>query len=203
MKVHWMGDAALLVDTPTWQAAQALRNQLLAEHIDGITDIVPGLDSLLIRANPLQTDMQTLATRLKHHQADTPTHIPPKRIDIPVQYNGPDLAEVARLTGLSEAAVIQRHEQARYRVAFLGFAPGFPYLVGLNDALRVPRMATPRTKVPAGSVAIADAMTAIYPHATPGGWRLIGQTDAPLFNPDNHPPALLAPGDEVRFVRQP
>ncbi len=95
---------------------------------------------------------------------------------------------------------MRRHTAVDYLVAFLGFTPGFPYLVGLDPALHVPRRATPRTRVPAGSVGLAGSQTGVYPTASPGGWQLIGRTEAVLFDPDRDPPALLAPGDRLRFV---
>ncbi|HEY0117317.1 MAG TPA: urea amidolyase family protein [Cellulomonas sp.] len=123
-------------------------------------------------------------------------------VEIPVVYDGEDLAAVAELTGRSPDEVVSRHLAGRYRVAFGGFMPGFAYLVGLDPVLQVPRLATPRTRVPAGAVAIAGEYAAVYPGPTPGGWRLLGGTDAVMFDPfRDERPALLAPGDAVRFVR--
>ena len=115
-------------------------------------------------------------------------------------YDGEDLPEVCRLTGLSREQVVRRHAAPDYVVAFLGFIPGFPYLVGLDQALHVPRRPTPRTAVPAGSVGLAGSQTGVYPRTTPGGWQLLGHTDVVLFDPHREPPALLAPGDRLRFV---
>jgi KipI family sensor histidine kinase inhibitor len=113
--------------------------------------------------------------------------------------SGPDLDAVAEHAGLSRDDVIARHAAAEYTVAMLGFAPGFPYLLGLDRALQVPRRPSPRTRVPAGSVAIGGAQTGIYPRELPGGWHLIGRTPLVLFDPAREPPCLLAPGDRVRF----
>lgn len=127
----------------------------------------------------------------------------PAPIEIPVRYggaDGPDLVEVAELHGLSPADVVELHASAAYRVLFLGFAPGFGYLGGLPAALATPRRASPRERVPAGSVGIAGAQTAVYPLAMPGGWQLIGRTDTVLFDPERTNPALLRPGASVRFV---
>lgn len=124
-------------------------------------------------------------------------------VEIAVRYGGeygPDLEDVAAATGLSACAVIERHCAVEYQVAMLGFAPGFPYLLGLNPALAMPRLHTPREKVAAGSVGIGGAQTGIYPREGPGGWRIIGRTAQTLFDPQRQPPALLAPGDRVRFV---
>ena len=112
---------------------------------------------------------------------------------------GPDLEAVAVHAGLSPDAVVARHAAGDYSVAMLGFAPGFPYLLGLDPALHAPRRTDPRTRVPAGSVAIGGAQTGIYPRELPGGWNLIGRTPLPLFDPRREPPALLAAGDRVRF----
>lgn len=122
--------------------------------------------------------------------------------EIPVCYgaeSGPDLQAVARHAGIDPDQVIARHVAVEYTVAMLGFAPGFPYLLGLDATLHVPRRANPRTRVPAGSVAIGGAQTGIYPGELPGGWHLIGRTPLVLFDPQREPPCLLAPGDRVRF----
>ena len=128
---------------------------------------------------------------------DAPLH------ELPVRYggdDGPDLESVAEEVGHSPADVVELHAATTYEVLFLGFAPGFAYLGELEPPLVVPRLATPRPRVPAGSVAIAGPMTAVYPHASAGGWRLLGRTDALLFDPGATPPARLRPGDRVRFV---
>jgi KipI family sensor histidine kinase inhibitor len=121
--------------------------------------------------------------------------------EVPVCYDGPDLDAVARLHSLSTDEVVRLHSGADYVVAVIGFSPGFPYLLGLPEALLTPRLATPRVRVPAGSVAIGGAFTGIYPNATPGGWHLIGRTELRLFDPHREPPSLLTPGDRVRFIR--
>lgn len=129
---------------------------------------------------------------------DTPTRL----VEIPVCYGGefgPDLADVATQARMTTDEVIARHSAGVYTVAMLGFAPGFPYLLGLDPALHTPRRATPRTRVPAGSVAIGGAQTGIYPRGLPGGWQLIGRTPLSLFDPQREPSCLLAPGDKVRF----
>jgi KipI family sensor histidine kinase inhibitor len=123
-------------------------------------------------------------------------------VEVAVTYDGDDLDEVARLSGLAVEEVVRRHGAATYRVAFTGFAPGFAYLVGGDAALVVPRRDTPRTRVPRGSVALAGEFTGIYPQEGPGGWQLIGRTAAPLWDLDREPPALLAPGTRVRFSRR-
>lgn len=121
-------------------------------------------------------------------------------VEIPVRYDGADLAEVARLVGLTPAEVVERHVRGEHRVAFCGFVPGFAYIAGLDPALRVRRRDSPRTRVPAGAVAIADEFSGVYPRESPGGWRLIGHTDLRVFDLDRNPPAALPPGARVRFV---
>jgi KipI family sensor histidine kinase inhibitor len=121
-------------------------------------------------------------------------------VTVPVRYDGADLAEVAEMRNLTPEQVVALHCEPVYTVAFCGFAPGFAYLVGSPAALHVPRRTSPRTEVPAGSVALAGEFTGIYPTASPGGWQLIGITDLPLFDIDRDPPSLLAPGTRVRFV---
>jgi len=125
---------------------------------------------------------------------------PGRLVEIPVTYDGQDLAEVAKLTGLSEAEVIELHSNTVFNAAFAGFAPGFMYCTGLPEVLQLPRRATPRTSVPAGSLAMADAYTAIYPLNSPGGWNLIGTTAIKMFDAEADQPSFLLPGDRVRFV---
>lgn len=121
-------------------------------------------------------------------------------VEIPVRYDGEDLDDVARRAGLPVDEVVALHHGASYRAAFCGFAPGFAYLDGLPEPLHLARRATPRTSVPAGSVAIAAGQSAVYPRSSPGGWHLIGSTDLAMFDPDRRPPALVMPGTNVRFV---
>lgn len=123
-----------------------------------------------------------------------------REIEIPTVYDGEDLAEVAAIAGLSVARVITLHSETTYLAAFAGFAPGFMYCTGLPDTLTIPRRDTPRTRVPKGSVAIADRYTAVYPLDSPGGWNLIGRTDMELFDLHAAEPAVIRPGDRVRFV---
>ena len=190
MSLRRVGDDGWLVELPDGAAVAALHAAMLGRP--GIAESVPGWSTLLLRTTdgsaPLLPDAVSLAAP------------EPREVEIPVRYDGPDLADVARRTGLSEDEVVARHMGATYTVAFLGFAPGFPYLRGLDPALRVPRHETPRTSVPAGSVGVAGEQTGIYPRSSPGGWRLLGRTDVVLFDLDRDPPALLAAGDRVRFV---
>jgi len=172
--------------------------------LDGILDASPGDGSLLVRFDPERLDHDRLAGRLEGLLARLGEVTDPsaRLVTIPVRYggeDGPDLEDVARITGLPPEEVVRRHGAATYDVRFLGFTPGFAYLGPLDPALACPRLDRPRRAVPAGSVAIAADQTAIYPAATPGGWRLIGRTEARLFDAGREPMSLLAIGDRVRF----
>jgi inhibitor of KinA len=178
----------------------------LAEHpLPGLGEAVPTYRSLLLHYDPLRLSYaeveMSVAEALQTCDATPPPEL--RLVEIPTVYggeHGPDIGFVAEYNGLTVEEVIRLHSEATYTVYMLGFTPGFPYLGGLPDALVTPRLETPRQRVPAGSVSIAGAQTGIYPLATPGGWRLIGWTPVMLFDPARTPPALLQPGDRVRFV---
>lgn len=204
------GDAALLVRVGNRPGPVASRRVVaLVAALDaapppGLVDIVPAYASVLVRFDPLIIGMSAMEAFLRAVLSQPPiSHLPRGRtIRIPVSYgsdDGPDLEETARLLGLTTAELIRRHTSATYRVAFLGFLAGFPYLSGLPRSLAVPRLATPRTRVPAGSVAIAERQAGVYPVESPGGWRILGHTEMALFDPAREPPALLRTGDRVRF----
>jgi inhibitor of KinA len=171
-------------------------------------ETVPAYASILLRFDPFawsdhagQTPHQAVTQAVLHALQRTEHNLAsPRRIEIPVYYDGEDLAALAQHAQLTIEQVITRHTGGDYQVAMLGFAPGFPYLLGLDPALQMPRRGTPRTRVPAGSVAIGGAQTGIYPAELPGGWQLIGRTPLGLFDPLRTSPARLAPGDRVRFV---
>jgi KipI family sensor histidine kinase inhibitor len=170
-----------------------------------VTNVHPAYASLLIDFDPLATshaELERAAGELMAQAANAP--LPEARmVEIPVTYGGeegPDLEQVAALAGHTPDEVIGMHSSAEYTVYFLGFSPGFPYLGGMPEAIAVPRLETPRRKVPAGSVAIGGRQTGVYPMASPGGWRIIGRTTLRLFDPEADPPALLRMGDHVRFV---
>lgn len=196
------GEAALLVETGSAARAGALAADLRADPIGGVVEAVPGLDSVLVdlaadAAIPRVAD--ELAARLAALHGEPK---PGRLRTIRVRYGGtegPDLGDVARECGLTPARVIELHAGHEPRVLFCGFAPGFAYLGDLPDDLRVRRLGTPRTRTPAGSVAIAGSMSGIYPADLPGGWRVIGRTSSILFDPRRDPPAYLVPGDRVRF----
>ena len=191
------GESAFLVEVDGSEAAQGLRRALVAEPLDGVTALVPGRASLLVEFDALVADPVSLEAALA---SVTPAPAPAgRRRTIPVVYDGPDLAEVAKLVGLPVAAIIEAHAAGEHRVLFDGFAPGFAYVGGLPESWHIPRLATPRTRTPAGSVAVADGMTGIYPAELPGGWRIIGRTPVTLFDPRRDPPVYLEPDDRVRF----
>lgn len=210
-RVDPFGEAAFLVRWSTRLAGAgaplAAMAALQADPPAGLIDLVPAIDSLLVCFDPLIANRDRLAARL----ADLATHPPltalpvGHEVVIPVRYGGdegPDLHEVAAQSGLSPDEVVALHTGTVQRVLMIGFAPGYPYLGWLPPALHLPRRATPRLAVPAGSVAIAAGMTGIYPTRLPGGWHIIGRTGLRLFNPTADPPTLLQPGDRVRFVRE-
>jgi KipI family sensor histidine kinase inhibitor len=208
LDVRAAGDAAVLADAGTGAPVPArLAAALAAERIRGVTDIIPGAQTVLVVTEPGSCDLGSLARRIRELAGaglgaaggTDPTGPEGDLAEIPVLYDGPDLAEVATLTGLSQDEVVARHSAAEYLVGWLGFSPGFAYLTGLDPALHVPRMASPRTAVPAGAVAIAGPLAAVYPSSSPGGWRLLGRTSARMWDPARAEPATLRPGMRVRF----
>jgi KipI family sensor histidine kinase inhibitor len=192
------GDRALLVEVADLAAVGAVRGALEGSPLPGQRDLVPAARTVLVVLDraPSALDAATLR-RLS-------TTTPPKSggkaaVELRVIFDGADLAEVAALTGRSAAEVVATLTSVELTVAFCGFSPGFGYLAGLPEDLHVPRRATPRTRVPAGSVALAGPFAGVYPQASPGGWQLVGRTDAVLFDVHRDPPALLTPGTTVRF----
>lgn len=200
MIAHRLGERAVLVDLSTLAEVHALTASVRRRPPEGLVDLVPASRTLLLTLEaPAQVD-PALEHLRRLSSAGVPEPEPAALVQIPTVYDGPDLADVGRLTGLGAAEVVRRHAAAEYVVRFVGFAPGFAYLGPLDPALEVPRLATPRTRVPAGSVAVAEDSTAVYPTDSPGGWRLLGRTAVVLFDPAADPPALLTAGMRVRFV---
>jgi KipI family sensor histidine kinase inhibitor len=191
------GDLGALVDVPDNETAVRLA-RLLRDEQPALIDVVVGHQTVLVTwpAGAAIPDLPSLADRALVPEAARSG----RRIEIPVFYAGPDLETVAGLTGLSPEEVVARHTGVEHVVAFLGFQPGFAYLVGGDETLEVPRLDEPRTRVPAGSVAIAGPYSGVYPRESPGGWRLLGRTTTVMFDPAREEPALLAPGDHVWFV---
>lgn len=204
-----LGDGALLLDWPAASDSDANRKaRSIAERFDGASlpgfeECVVGARSVLVVFDPLRFDRSSALRLARFWENDFAALPAPRLHEIPVCYGsnaGIDLEEVAAANGMGAADFAQVHSAAEYRVAFLGFTPGFAYLTGLPESLASPRLATPRLTVPWGSVAIGGSYTGIYPSTTPGGWRLIGRTPLALFEPSRNPPVRLAAGDRVKFV---
>ena len=201
MKLRPAGERGLLVELDDLETVHRLHAALRDLDPPGVVELVPGYRTLLVVAGPGSAGaLDELAAGLPELELPPAGEVAGEPVEIPVSYDGEDLPEVASLTGLDAEEVVRRHTAPEYTVAFLGFSPGFPYLVGLDPALEVPRRDTPRTSIPAGSVGLAGGQTGIYPTASPGGWQLIGRTDVTLFDPARDPPALLAPGGRLRFT---
>jgi KipI family sensor histidine kinase inhibitor len=192
------------VERATHERVLALAERLAAAPPPGMAELVPGYATLTVFFDPAVADADALRLRLGELAATPPATRgaeAPERpvVALPTRYDGPDLDEVAARTGLTRDQVVDLHSARVYRVYLLGFAPGFAYLGDLDAALVLPRRREPRPRVPAGSVGIAGAQTGVYPLATPGGWHLLGRTKVRLFDAAREPPALLHPGDRVRF----
>jgi KipI family sensor histidine kinase inhibitor len=218
-RIEPLGDCALLIrfgagiDAGLNAQALAVAETLRSAGLPGLRDIAPAYASVCVQYDPCvwsdaagaQSPFACIAARISAIVNDVRTQLvvhDSNIVQIPVCYGGDfgaDLDVLAQHAGLAADEVIRRHVAGQYRVAMLGFAPGFPYLLGLDAALHASRRAVPRTHVPAGSVAIGGTQTGIYPRDLPGGWLLIGRTPTKLFDPAREPPALLAPGDQVRF----
>jgi len=201
--VHDYGDQALLLEFDSTAEVLAWTDALRGAELLGVLDIVPASRTVLVKlAGPryqaptrqrlakLRVTAEALTEASTPHEAD---------IEIDVVYDGADLEEVARLTGMTTDQVVAAHTGTLWQVGFGGFAPGFAYLIGGDERLNVPRQSEPRTKVPAGSVALAGEFSGVYPRESPGGWQLIGRTNAELWDVDRDPPALLRPGMWVQF----
>ncbi|MFI9244092.1 allophanate hydrolase subunit 1 [Streptomyces sp. NPDC053086] len=200
MRALPVGDDALLVEVSSGEEAQALHTELSRRRAAGaltVREIVPAARTVLLDGLDDPARWAAELTTVRVPEAPTRAH---ELIELPVRYDGPDLAAVAGHWGVTEREAVRIHAGAVFTVAFCGFAPGFGYLTGLPDRYDVPRRATPRTAVPAGAVALAGPYTGVYPRSSPGGWQVIGTTDAVLWDHARVPAALLAPGTHVRFV---
>ncbi|WP_181448501.1 5-oxoprolinase subunit PxpB [Nonomuraea aridisoli] len=196
-----MGPRALLVEVGSDREVQALHAEVIRRRATGamppVREVVPAARTVLLDG---LDDPGALAREI------TGWHVPDQApgdgalVEVPTRYDGADLADVAAHWRMSAAEVVQIHSSVEFRVAFCGFAPGFGYLTGLPGRYDMPRLATPRSAVPAGSVALAGPYTGVYPRSSPGGWRLIGRTDLVLWDPAREPAALFTPGTRVRFV---
>ncbi len=198
-----VGPRTLLVELADLDATLALFDALLDSPIDGVAEIIPAARTLMIRVAPGFAADGTLAAAILSRQPAPGTvrqDGPVETVEIPMTYDGEDLADVARHMDLTVAEVVTAHQAATWAVAFCGFAPGFAYMTGDDPRFDLPRRPAPRTRIPAGSVALAARFCGIYPQDTPGGWQLIGTTRVPMWDLSRDPPALLRPGIRARFV---
>ena len=199
MRILAGGDAAFIAEFAALDEVLAYYRALDADRPPGVVDLVPGARTVLVRFEPdeIRPDsVRRWSTETTPAEADT---VAGDEVVIDVRYDGPDLEEVGERTGLGTDGVIAAHTGSAWSVAFGGFAPGFAYLSGGDDRLHVPRRESPRTAVPVGAVGLAGEFSGIYPRRSPGGWQLIGSTEAALWEPERTPPALLRPGLRVRF----
>ncbi len=215
MKPHILplGDSAILIqlgdeiDLLINRRVHALANLIETSRVDGIIETVPAYATLLVQYDPLLISFMKIKDflRRKLSQTEETAARKPRQIEVPVRYGGEygmDLESVARHLRLGIEDVIRIHSERTYTVFMMGFTPGFPYMGKLDDALIMPRRESPRTRVPAGTVAIAGSQTGIYPLDSPGGWQLIGWTPFRLFDPEAESPFLFSPGDEVKFIEE-
>ena len=205
-----LGDSALLVvagnsvSPPINSQVRGLITEIREKDWPGILEMVPSYSSLVIHFNPLVLSVSAIESLICDvwDLAATVEEKNVKIISIPTLYGGnfgPDIDEVSELTGFSTEEVIEKHSGVNYLVYALGFSPGFPYLGGLDESLKCARLSSPRLNVPAGSIAIADLQTGIYPVASPGGWRIIGRTPIKIFDPLRNSPSIIDPGDFIKF----
>ncbi len=190
-----MGERSVLVELDGPMDVHRLRTAALAAGVG--REVVPGWRTLLLTTDG---DPRELTRRVEQLEIGTESAVAARHHEIPVRYDGEDLAGVAAACDLTEEDVVLMHSGAEYVVVLLGFSRGFPYLVGLPDRLKLPRLSIPRTRVPAGSVGIALDQCGIYPMASPGGWQLLGRTQLPVFDETQDPPNLLGVGDTVSFT---
>lgn len=202
--MRWLpyGPDAVLVECDSLGEMSAVRATVTAARLPDVVEVVPGARTVLVVTRPGTNALTAARQAVEAADLSNPPSVDPRDVELPVRYDGEDLELVADTAGLSVDEVVELHTGAEYTVAFTGFAPGFAYLTGLPEPLQQSRLDTPRTKVPAGSVGLGGEFTGVYPQASPGGWRLLGHTDTVLFDPRAERPALLAPGDRVRFRRQ-
>ena len=200
MRLLPAGRTGLLVELPSLDDVLDLYAEVSEHPPAGVLDVVPAARTVLFRLDPGVTDLAAVERALRAvvprgRQAGAGGPL----LEVPVVYDGADLEEVGALTGWGADGVVERHTGGEWTVAFCGFSPGFGYLVCPEQGWSVPRRSSPRTRVPAGSVALAGEFTGVYPRESPGGWQLIGRTDLPVFDLDRDPPAPLVPGTRVRF----
>ncbi|NYF13928.1 KipI family sensor histidine kinase inhibitor [Pseudoclavibacter sp. JAI123] len=199
MRVLTARDDAVLIECDSLDETIALFDAMTALRIPGVGEMVPGARTLLVPFRPARVTADEIEAAARAADLSGVRAGEPRRLEIPTRYDGEDLAEVADLLGISADEVVRRHTNATFTVGFVGFAPGFAYLTGDDPVLDVPRRSTPRTRIPAGSVALAGTYSGVYPRESPGGWQLIGTTEVPMWDLDRDPAAFMAPGDIVTF----
>ena len=206
MRFLGVNNSAFLIELADLEETLALFDRLQQEirreekDLQAIVEIIPAARTLLIKFDPSLSDENTLETKIAGLKLEKGQQKSGKLVEIPVVYDGEDLDDVAALLKIDREEVIRRHTESHYQVAFCGFAPGFAYLTGGDPIFNVPRRASPRKSIPAGSVALAGKFGGVYPQPSPGGWQLIGRTNVKMFDLDRDPPSLLKPGDRVHFV---
>ena len=203
------GDSAILlqlepvIDPAVNARAIAIATAITDQRLAGVRDVIPTYRSVAVHLDPWTCDIESLRKAMREAAASPPASASGSLVEVPVSYGGdkgPDLDDVAAFAKLPARTVIDRHCGPEYRVFMLGFLPGFAYMGIVDASIAAPRKATPRTRIPAGSVGIAGRQTGVYPHSSPGGWQLIGRTPLDVFDPTREPASLFAPGDRVKFV---
>lgn len=200
MNLRPFGDSGVLVEVADLDEVLGMQAAIDADRPPGVVDLVTAARTLLVRIDPSQTTTAAVADVLRHLRPQPGGDRADEVIEVAVTYDGDDLDHVAEVTGLGVRGVVAAHTAQTWTVAFAGFAPGFGYLVGEDERLRVARRSDPRTRVPAGAVGLADRFSGVYPRSSPGGWQLIGRTDVSVWDLEREPPALFRPGVRVRFV---
>ena len=203
MRVLPSGSCGVLLECRDLDEVLGLYAALVEDTPDGVVDVVPAARTVLLVLDPDATTPGRVRAAVEGREAtprDRSAVADQEVLEVPVVYDGEDLGDVADILGCDRDEVVRRHTTGLWTVAFCGFAPGFGYLTADDGAWELPRRGSPRTKVPAGSVALAGEFTGVYPRASPGGWQLIGRTDLPPFDLDRDPPAVLSPDTRVRFV---
>ena len=200
MRVLPSGTTSLLLELDDLEQVLALYAALVDEPLPGVVDLVPAARTVLVVTDPAVTSLPAVEAAVRRVRPASHARGTGDLVEVPVVYDGEDLADAARATDCDPEELVRRHTAAEWTVAFCGFAPGFGYLTAPQWSQEVPRRTSPRTRVPPGAVALAGRFSAVYPRASPGGWQLIGRTDLPVFDLSREPAALLGPGTRVRFL---
>ena len=193
------GDVGVLIELASLEDVLALHADLEERPVPGMLDVVAALETLLVKFDPRVTTPEQVCQNIRTRSPERAQQQTRRVLPVPVRYDGEDLQVVSSLLGVSVAEAVRRHTSQTWTVAFSGFSPGFGYLVGDTGGLHVSRRASPRTRVPAGAVALAGEFTGVYPRESPGGWQIIGHTDLKAWDLERDPPALLVPGTRVNF----